>query len=535
MARVPWRIDAMVRDVSNAVERVQQPGDRAAASHSFQSEWITHCRQEGGRQCSGGSAPVSGFVEFTALSGFESGHQPSARDVVACSPKDTEKCPPFKPDYQGKSESAKRWHRDAAQRAKEAVELGPDKKYEVKKGDSLSGIAVRAIRGDKGKADAREIARYVKRLIEANKDAYPHLRCNPDLIYPGMRLKLPQEAPKNGQDTNGKPPGDSSVKPPLSGSKRDSVPHPVHPSGEKPGAREDVPHPVHPSGENPSAHFDSTSPPQSTSRRDSATPPANHPADKPDVHIDTHVPGDGQEMHQDTPYPSNGPEIYQDTHYARSGPEIYQDIHTPGDAPEESESVNAGDQSTSPRQDTGDDTGTKPGQDTGDDTGSRRKPDAGDTTTPDRSNFDAMRPRMRDLIGKPPGVLDPKTPPRLACAVAVSEVVNSADARIRKTVNSNQLERDMIAAGYERVTLDQARPGDVIIGKRPYNMAGHAAIYMGDGMIFNNNSDAGKMQIDSVDKFRKGMHDKQGRWNPNGYSEVAVYRRKNTTNSTAAA
>lgn len=51
--------------------------------------------------------------------------------------------------------------------------------YEIQKGDSLSAIAKRQY-GDAGKW---------KMLYEANKD----LIDNPDLIYPGQRIRLPEE------------------------------------------------------------------------------------------------------------------------------------------------------------------------------------------------------------------------------------------------------------------------------------------------------------------------------------------------------
>ncbi|HEY9787681.1 MAG TPA: LysM peptidoglycan-binding domain-containing protein [Candidatus Obscuribacterales bacterium] len=428
----------MVRDVPNAIDKVQAPHEIAAcAGSSLQNEAMMLRRQEGPSQNKSLSMPDSGFVAVTALNGFEPLRSSSARDVLlACSMKPIEEnCPPFKPDYQRQTESARQWHRDAAQRSQESVNLGPAEKYEVKEGDSLSGIAERLITGSNGKADAKEVAKLVKKLVDANKDAYPHLVCNPDLIRVGMRLKVPPEG-QNGM--------------------RDEAAQPPH---------------------------DSRKPPSST-----------------DKDAQAELRRQGQESNTDP---------------SKQGRDSKDDRGAIGER--------------------------RQGEGT-DEFGRRQKPDLQEgSRPPEPDNLDLMRPRLRDLIGKPPSVLDRATPPRLACAVAVSDVVNSADPRIRKTNNTNQLEKDMIAAGYERVPLDHVQPGDVIIGKREgihqgkrWEMAGHAAIYMGDGMVFNNNSNSERMQIDSINKFRQGMHNEQGKWNPNGYSDVVVYRKRSNTSTAAA-
>lgn len=114
---------------------------------------------------------------------------------------------------------------------------------------------------------------------------------------------------------------------------------------------------------------------------------------------------------------------------------------------------------------------------------------------------------------------------RLGCTVAVSQVLSEIDPEITVTSNNRALARDLEAHGYERVPLAEIKPGDVIIGKRPDGMPGHSAIYMGDGKVFNNNSNSEQMQIDGVEKFSQGMHDQNGHWNKNGFSETVVYRK----------
>ena len=118
---------------------------------------------------------------------------------------------------------------------------------------------------------------------------------------------------------------------------------------------------------------------------------------------------------------------------------------------------------------------------------------------------------------------------RLGCAVAVSQVLNEVDPSLSVTNNNRALAKDLEAHGYKAVPQSELKPGDVIIGKRPDGMPGHTAIYMGDGKVFNNNSDSGKMQIDDLAKFSQGMHDANGRWNKNGFSEVIIYRKPDSS------
>lgn len=138
--------------------------------------------------------------------------------------------------------------------------------------------------------------------------------------------------------------------------------------------------------------------------------------------------------------------------------------------------------------------------------------------------FDRMKPRIKDNEDRSPNSLDPKINPRLGCAVAVSDVLNSADPRIKKTDNIRDLEKSMRDAGYERVPADQVRPGDVIVGRRPNGRSGHVGIYVGDGQVFNNNSETGTMKTESADKFKVPVTNKDGSYNPKGYSEIVVYR-----------
>lgn len=141
-----------------------------------------------------------------------------------------------------------------------------------------------------------------------------------------------------------------------------------------------------------------------------------------------------------------------------------------------------------------------------------------------------------DLIGKSIKELDPSINPRLGCALAVSRALHEQHPEIPITTNNKVLETALKKNGYELVETngeliaDDLQPGDVLIGKRPYGMPGHAAIYRGNGKIIENNSDTGTITGDGdLGKFNKGMHYPDGRWNKNGFDSVLVLRRKSAT------
>lgn len=112
-----------------------------------------------------------------------------ARSNGACSLNDA--CSPFKPDYERRTESGRAWDKEAKKQQGSGFEVGPDGKYEVKPGDSLWGIAERAIKKEGGKSSPAEVQKRVKELVEANKENLPGLDCNPHLLKRGGKLNIP--------------------------------------------------------------------------------------------------------------------------------------------------------------------------------------------------------------------------------------------------------------------------------------------------------------------------------------------------------
>jgi len=136
-------------------------------------------------------------------------------------------------------------------------------------------------------------------------------------------------------------------------------------------------------------------------------------------------------------------------------------------------------------------------------------------------------------IGKPVQELEPGINPRLGCVRMVAHAMHVADPSFPETNNAAAFRRALKEHGYEEVTVKPGDPalsgshaGDVLVGHRPDGMPSHAAINMGDGTVFNNNSNTGKGQIDGMDQFNQGMHDSQGHWMKNGFADVTIYRKK---------
>ena len=120
---------------------------------------------------------------------------------------------------------------------------------------------------------------------------------------------------------------------------------------------------------------------------------------------------------------------------------------------------------------------------------------------------------------------------RLDCAKVASEELNQIDARIGVTSNLTAMRNELTKNGWNQVSQNpgefapqQLQPGDVIAGTRQPGMPGHAAIYLGGGMIYNNNSDAGTAEIESVDKFMQKQYNADGSFNKNGFSNIYIYR-----------
>jgi len=108
----------------------------------------------------------------------------------------------------------------------------------------------------------------------------------------------------------------------------------------------------------------------------------------------------------------------------------------------------------------------------------------------------------KGLIGKHTTEFDNRLPSdRLGCVKAVSLLVDKGLGYNTNDVNTRTFEKDLRNKGFSEVAVSDIKPGDVILGYRAGGDYSHSALYMGNGKIFNNDSDLGTMAIQSIDKF----------------------------------
>lgn len=145
---------------------------------------------------------------------------------------------------------------------------------------------------------------------------------------------------------------------------------------------------------------------------------------------------------------------------------------------------------------------------------------------------DSNYPTLEGWIGKQIKDISPETNPRLGCALAVSSALHEMYPEIPVTVNNKVLEDALKKNGYElvepgnEINDGDLQAGDVLIGKRPYGMPGHASIYLGNGKLMENNSDTGTIVGNGdLNKFNRGMYNADGSWNKNGFNQVLILRK----------
>lgn len=98
------------------------------------------------------------------------------------------------PDFKYETESGKKWLEEAGEQDKKDLETTNNNSYVVERGDSFWGIAKRSLRDQKGEdPNNKEIQAFMAKIIEANKEEFPELDCNPHLIQPGLTLIIPAD------------------------------------------------------------------------------------------------------------------------------------------------------------------------------------------------------------------------------------------------------------------------------------------------------------------------------------------------------
>jgi len=108
-----------------------------------------------------------------------------------------------------------------------------------------------------------------------------------------------------------------------------------------------------------------------------------------------------------------------------------------------------------------------------------------------------------NLIGKHTTAYDSRLPSdRLGCVKAASLLLDESYGLNTNEINTRQFEKELVEEnGFTSVAVADMKPGDVILAYRAGGDYSHAGVYMGNGKIFNNDSNLGTMAIQSVDKF----------------------------------
>jgi hypothetical protein len=126
---------------------------------------------------------------------------------------------------------------------------------------------------------------------------------------------------------------------------------------------------------------------------------------------------------------------------------------------------------------------------------------AGTWSPYDFAVYNHLKAQAQALVGHSIQEFDKTVPVRLGCARAVSLLVNQGYGFPVTDQSIGGLEQSLRKGGFTEVSIKDMKPGDVICGYRKPGDYPHGAVYMGNGMIFNNDSNSGVMQIQSIAKY----------------------------------
>ncbi len=141
---------------------------------------------------------------------FDDIYQKTSSGFGMCKPGDPKSDCNFKPDYSFGTSGAREWGREAHEQNKKPLDVDDDGKHNVRRGDTMWGIAERSLRRDDHQATDKEIQKRIEEIVQLNKKNYPALECNPDMIRPGYKLQIPGEGDAEPKDNPSSP--DSGAK-----------------------------------------------------------------------------------------------------------------------------------------------------------------------------------------------------------------------------------------------------------------------------------------------------------------------------------
>jgi hypothetical protein len=120
------------------------------------------------------------------------------------------------------------------------------------------------------------------------------------------------------------------------------------------------------------------------------------------------------------------------------------------------------------------------------------------------TDFNRLNYTISGMVGHSIREYHRGVPESLGCAAFVSAALRQTYGMRISDTNCVGLERTLQRQGFVAVPINQAQPGDVVIGHRGGGRAGHAAIYMGGDRIANNSSGQRRIVVDGIGKFFKG-------------------------------
>jgi|AGTN01.3.fsa_nt_gi hypothetical protein len=96
----------------------------------------------------------------------------------------------WRPNPNSQSELTQAWKQASQERMGLPMQLDANGEYTVAFGDSLGAVAMRNLRTSGAPASGEDIKAEVARIAALNKDRYPSLDCNVDLIREGWHLRV---------------------------------------------------------------------------------------------------------------------------------------------------------------------------------------------------------------------------------------------------------------------------------------------------------------------------------------------------------
>ena len=112
-----------------------------------------------------------------------------------------------------------------------------------------------------------------------------------------------------------------------------------------------------------------------------------------------------------------------------------------------------------------------------------------------------LAPVMQSMLGHSITDYDSSIPERLGCARTVSALLERTYGLPIRDQGCDQLERTIQNYGWVRVNANDVQAGDVLVAHRQPGDYGHAAVYVGNNLIFNNNSNSRRIILESASKF----------------------------------